>query len=242
MNPPLIETRLLRQFVAVAEELHFHRAAERLHMAQPPLSQAIRRLEAQIGAPLFTRSNRRVALTPAGTAFLRTARQTLQSLHEGVEQTRRVAAGVEGHLTISLINLAPYAPLLRALRRFRAAHPAVTFTLLEAGTQRQVQALEAGTADVGFMRAPGLSAPSLELETILREPVLVALPSGHPLQAQASVALSDLADAAFVASHRTLGLGFHDQLVRLCQAAGFTPAIVQEVRQLHTLVALVAAG
>jgi DNA-binding transcriptional LysR family regulator len=238
----VIETRLLQQFVAVAEELHFNRAAERLHMAQPPLSQAIRKLESAVGAPLFVRTNRSVALTPAGAAFLVTARSTLRALEEGVAQTQRVAQGIEGHLTLTFINIAPYAPLLRALRDFRHASPGISFTMVEATTQEQVIALEQGRADIGFMRTPGTSVPHLRLATVSSEPIVVALPAGHRLEAAPTIALELLKEDAFVASPRTLGKGFHDQLISLCHAAGFVPNIVQHGRQMQTLIALVAAG
>ena len=238
----MIETRLLQQFVAVAEELHFNRAAERLHMAQPPLSQAIRKLESAVGAPLFVRTNRSVALTPAGVAFLVTARSTLRALEEGVAQTRRVAQGIEGHLTLTFINIAPYAPLLRALRGFRHASPGISFTMVEATTQEQVIALEQGRADIGFMRTPGTSVPHLRLATVSSEPIVVALPAGHRLEEAPTIALELLKNDAFVASPRTLGKGFHDQLLSLCHAAGFVPDIVQHGRQMQTLIALVAAG
>lgn len=238
----MIETRLLQQFVAVAEELHFNRAAERLHMAQPPLSQAIRKLESAVGAPLFVRTNRSVALTPAGAAFLVTARSTLRALEEGVAQTQRVAQGIDGHLTLTFINIAPYAPLLRALRDFRHASPGISFTMVEATTQEQVIALEQGRADIGFMRTPGTSVPHLRLATVSSEPIVVALPAGHRLEAAPTIALELLKEDAFVASPRTLGKGFHDQLISLCHAAGFVPNIVQHGRQMQTLIALVAAG
>lgn len=238
----MIETRLLQQFVAVAEELHFNRAAERLHMAQPPLSQAIRKLESVVGAPLFVRTNRSVSLTPAGVAFLVSARSTLRALEEGVAQTRRVAEGIEGHLTLTFINIAPYTPLLRALRGFRHASPGISFTMVEATTQEQVIALEEGRADIGFMRTPGTSVPHLRLATVSSEPIVVALPAGHRLEAAPTIALELLKDDAFVASPRTLGKGFHDQLLSLCHAAGFVPDIVQHGRQMQTLIALVAAG
>jgi len=238
----VIETRLLQQFIAVAEELHFNRAAERLHMAQPPLSQAIRKLEAAVGAPLFERTPRSVALTPAGAAFLETARRTVQSLEEGVAQTRRVAQGMEGHLTLTFINIAPYAPLLQALRHFRERNPGIAFTMREATTQEQVNALERGEADIGFMRTPGTTTPHLRMQRLLSERICVALPTGHPLAARARVDLALLRNEAFVASPRTLGKGFHDQLIGLCQTAGFVPDIVQHGRQMQTLIALVAAG
>lgn len=238
----MIETRLLRQFIAVAETLHFNRAAQRLHMAQPPLSQAIRRLEAEIGATLFERTNRSVALTPAGAAFLETARRILDGLDEGVARTRRVAQGMDGHLTMTFINIAPYASLLRALRDFRLTCPAVAFTLREGTTREQVEALENGTADIGFLRTPGGSTPDLRFQALLREPLCVALPAGHPLAYKPSIELAKLKDEAFVASPRSLGQGLHDQLIQLCQTAGFRPMVAQEARQLQTLIALVAAG
>lgn len=238
----MIETRLLQQFIAVAEELHFNRAAQRLHMAQPPLSQAIRRLEREMGLALFERTNRSVALTPAGSAFLDSARQVLQTLDDGVAQTQRVAQGLEGLLTLTFINIAPYAPLLRALRGFRLASPGVAFTMREATTQEQVLALESGAADIGFLRTPGTTAPRLRFETLLREPICVALPACHRLAARDCIELAGLKNEAFVASPRPLGPGFHDQLIALCQAAGFVPRVVQQARQMQTLIALVASG
>jgi len=238
----MVETRLLQQFITVAEELHFNRAAKRLHMAQPPLSQAIRRLEQEIGAPLFYRTNRSVSLTPAGTAFLASSRKVLRLLEESIEHTRRVAQGIDGHLTLTFINIAPYGALLRALRRFCSTYPAVSFTLQEATTQEQVEALEQGRADLGFMRPPGRTAPGLRFVSILREPVIVAMPAMHRLAGNKIIPLAALQDDSFVSSPRHLGQGFHDQLIQLCAAAGFVPRIAQQARQLQTLVALVAGG
>ncbi|MET3650245.1 LysR substrate-binding domain-containing protein [Phyllobacterium ifriqiyense] len=238
----MIETRLLRQFIAVAEELHFNRAALRLHMAQPPLSQAIRRLEAEVGFNLFERTNRRVALTPAGASFLQTAREILLSLDNGLARTRRVAKGVDGHITMTFINIAPYSSLLRALRTFRGAHPTVEFTMREAPTHEQVKALESGVADIGILRSPGTTTPELCYETIFFEPFVAALPAGHRLQSHDSIPLNALSSESFVASSRALGQGFHDQIISLCQAAGFSPRITQEARRLPTLIALVASG
>ena len=237
----MIETRLLQQFIAVAEELHFNRAAKRLHMAQPPLSQAIRRLEEEIGTSLFVRNNRQVSLTPAGADFLKSSRKVLDLLEESVEQTRRVAQGIEGHLTLTFINIAPYSTLLDALRRFRHAYPAVSFTMQEATTQEQVEALETGRASLGFMRAPGKTAPGLRFESIFREPIVVALPVSHRLAGNQSIPLISVQNDTFVSSPRHLGQGFHDQLIQLCEAAGFVPSIAQQARQLQTLVALVAS-
>ena len=231
----MIETRLLRQFIAVAEELNFRRAAERLHMAQPPLSQAL-------GYPVFERTNRKVSLTPAGDAFLATARQVLASLEEGVAATRRVAQGIEGHLRLSFIHITPYAHVLHALRAFRLASPAVHFTLREASTQQQVEWLEQGEVDIALLRAPGRSTPGLRFERLSGEDIVIALPSGHRCAGQARVDLAELAGDDFVASPRALGQGFHDQLASLCLHAGFVPHVVQQARRLQTVLGLVAAG
>lgn len=238
----MIETRLLRQFIVVAEELHFRRAAERLHMAQPPLSQAIRRLEEVVGFPLFERTNRRVELTAAGVAFLGRAREILAALDDGLAHTRRIAQGIEGHLRLSLINLTPYPLIWRALRAFRASAPAVEVSLIEATTQEQMLMLEGAESDLGLLRTPGTTHPELEIETILREPLQVALPIAHPLASAQTVPLECLRNEAFVGSPRALGRGFHDQLVALCQSAGFTPRVVQQARQMQTVVGLVASG
>ena len=238
----MIETRLLRQFIAVAEELNFRRAAERLHMAQPPLSQAILRLEEALGYPVFERTNRKVSLTPAGTAFLATARQLLASLEEGVAAARRVAQGIEGHLRPSFIHITPYAHVLNALRALRAASPAVQFTLREASTQQQVEWLERGEVDIALLRAPGRGTPGLRFERLSGEDIVIALPSGHRCAGQATVDLADLAHDDFVASPRELGQGFHDQLASLCLHAGFVPQVAQQARRLQTVQGLVAAG
>lgn len=238
----MIETRLLRQFIAVAEELHFHRAAERLHMAQPPLSQAIRKLEEEIGARLFERTNRSVTLTAAGASFLETARRLIAQLNEGVEQARRMAAGIEGRLVITFIDTAHYAALPPILRAFRSRYPNIELTLREATTVEQIEALEAGEADVGFMRQPGSSRHRMTLESVCKEAILVALPEDHHWASAKIVRLSELAAEAFVSTPRLEGPGFHDQFIALCRLAGFSPRIVQEARQMQTVAGLVAGG
>ena len=238
----MVETRLLYQFIAVAEELHFNRAAQRLHMAQPPLSQAIQRLENEVGEQLFDRTNRRVVLTPAGVIFLKSAKKVLNLLDESIEQARRVAQGIEGHITLTFINIAPYSSLLQVLQRFRSESPGISFSIQEATTQEQIEALEQGRADLGFMRSPGRTAPRLQFEPILRELIVAALPATHPLASKDTIPLAALQGDAFVLSHRCLGQGFHDQIIQLCKSAGFLPQISQQAKQLQTLVALVAAG
>ena len=236
----MIELRLLRQFVAVAEELHFRRAAERLHMAQPPLSAAIRRLEDEIGATLLIRGSRHVALTAAGAVLLQEARRVLATLEGGVARTRLAASGRVG--TLDLTFLSNCAVLPAALRGFRLACPEVDLRLHEASTADQVARLLDGTADVGLLRPPGTPAPELAFERVLSQPLRLAVPADHALAAAATVALEDLADAGFVATPREKGAGFHDFVLDICRRAGFAPRIVQRARQMHTVKALVASG
>ncbi|WP_025130713.1 LysR substrate-binding domain-containing protein [Pseudomonas sp. PH1b] len=238
----MVETRLLRQFIVVAEELHFHRAAARLHMAQPPLSQAISRLEARLGFGLFDRNRRGVALTAAGTAFLATARGTLEHLAQGIEQARNVSLGMAGTLTVSSISIACYPTLLDALRRFREERPKVRLQLRELPSASQAQALLSGEVDVALMRHLPLPEPTIVSRRILAEPIVLALPVEHPGAQAGAVDLKDFATQDFVFTPRDLGSGYHDQLLALCADAGFIPRVVQQAAQIHTLVSLVACG
>jgi DNA-binding transcriptional LysR family regulator len=238
----MIDLRQLQQFAVVAEELHFHRAADRLHMAQPPLSQAIRKLEAELGARLFERTSRRVALTPAGVALLEVARHTLAALADGFEHTRRIAAGLAGTLTVTFLDMSVADRLPAILRRFRAAAPDVELRLREGTTAEQVEAVLSGAADIGFMRRPGIVHPNLRSELVAREAIRVALPQGHVLARRKAIRLADLASSPFVATPREKGAGFHDQMLGLCRLAGFSPAVAQRAREMQTVVGLVAAG
>lgn len=236
----MIDLRLLRQFVAVAEELHFRRAAERLHMAQPPLSTAIRRLEAELGAALLVRSSRQVTLTAAGAVLLEEARRVLATLEAGIARTRLAASGRVG--TLDLTFLSNCAVLPPALRAFRAECPDVDIRLHEASTADQVARLQDGTADVGFLRPPGAPAPDLAFELVVRQPLRLALPTDDPRAGMPVVALEDFAAADFVATPRDKGAGFHDTVLDQCRRAGFAPRIVQRARQMDTVKALVATG
>ncbi|HDS1695040.1 MULTISPECIES: LysR substrate-binding domain-containing protein [Pseudomonas] len=238
----MIETRLLRQFIAVAEELHFHKAAQRLHMAQPPLSQAINRLEEKLGFGLFLRNKREVRLTAAGAAFLDTAYRTLAELEQGIEYARNVSAGVSGKLTITAISIAYYDSLLNRLRRFRETYPNVQLTIREMPSAAQAKALLAGEADIGFMRRLPLPVGTLEARLLLDEQIVMALPASHPKARHEVVDLREFADEDFVFTPQALGGGYHAQLVALCESAGFYPRVVQEAAQIHTLLGLVACG
>lgn len=236
-----MELRHLRYFVAVAEELHFHRAAERLHISQPPLSQQVRALEAELDVLLLERNRRGVALTPAGAVFLAEARAILAAVEAATESARSVARGASGRLSLAFVGSAMHGALPAVLRAHRLAFPQVELALRELPTAAQLEALRAGRIDVGVIRPP-VDGPDLVLETIHTEPVVVALPEGHPLAARERVALADLHGEGFVLLARREAPGLHESLVRALARAGGAPRVVQEVREMQTVVGLVAAG
>ncbi len=236
-----MELRHLRYFVAVAEELHFGRAAARVGIAQPPLSQQIQRLEEELGVKLLQRTQRNVRLTPAGRAFLQHARQTLIQAEQAAAVARSVGQGIGGRLAVGLVSAANYNLLPPTLRRFRRDFPSVEVELREMTTQEQLAALREMRIQVGFMRAP-VESERLQRECLLHEPVVVALPAEHRLARQRAVSISALAEEPFVLFPRSYALNYFDQIVGLCRAAGFSPRIAQEVMQLPTIVGLVGAG
>ena len=238
----MIETRLLRQFIAVAEELHFHKAAIRLHMAQPPLSQAINRLEGKLGFSLFNRSKRGVKLTPAGDAFLHAAYSTLKELELGIEHARQVSEGIAGKLTVTAVSITYYESLLNSLRRFREHFPKVQLIIKEMPSSSQAKAIVAGEADIAFMRKLPISAQNVESRLLLDEEIVMALPAQHPKAGAGQIDLRHFAGEDFVFTPQALGTGYHSQLIALCEAAGFYPRVVQETVQIHTLIGLVACG
>ncbi len=178
-----MELRQLRYFVAVAEELHFRRAAERLHISQPPLSQQIRALEDELGFALLIRTRRRVQLTPAGEAFLRDARVLLGELDGAVATARRIDAGQTGRLRVGFVGSALLSIVPGTVERFRASRPGVAIELRERSTVDQLRAVAAGLVDVGLVRPPIDDEGGLRAETVLRERTVAALPTGHPLAA-----------------------------------------------------------
>ncbi|HTO73566.1 MAG TPA: LysR family transcriptional regulator [Gemmatimonadales bacterium] len=240
MNPEL-ELRHLRSFVAVAEELHFGRAAARLGIAQPPLSQQIQRLEASLGTRLFDRTNRRVELTDSGRALLEHATRVLQGSAAAVEAVRRAARGESGPLRVAFAASVMFLSLPRIIRAFRHRYPEVRLDLREMPTGLQLEALRAEELDIGFLRQPEPD-PALELETVMREPLRAAVPAGHPLANRRRIRLESLAAEPFVLFPREIAPGLHAQVLALCRSAGFAPRIVQESRELYTTVSLVEAG
>lgn len=237
----MIELRHLRYFVAVAEELHFGRAAERLHMAQPPLSQQIRQLEEYLGFQLFYRTKRSVRLTEAGQQFLDDTRQLLHQLEQAIETGRQISRGERGQLVIGFVSSAAYNVLPLILRAFRSQVPAVRLELHEMATNEQLQWLREGKIDIGFLRPP-VEDKTLHLQIIVREPMVVALPETHPLAAESQIALATLANESFILFPRLLSPRAYDQIIGLCQQAGFSPKVVQEAMQMQTIVSLVAGN
>lgn len=236
-----MELRHLRYFVAVAEELHFGRAAERLRMAQPPLSQQIKRLEEELGVELLRRTKRRVELTEAGEAFLREASLALSQVDVAAEAARRADRGETGTLSVGFVGSAAYEVLPEILKAFRERYPEVEVGLEELTTAQQVRALGEGRIEVGFVRPP-VGEDGLEVETVLREPLVAVLPSDHPLSGQEDVSLGALAEEPFVMTPRRLGPSFYDRIVGACREAGFSPRVVQEAIQMQTIIGMVAAG
>ncbi len=237
-----MELRHLRYFAMVAEELHFGRAAERLGIAQPPLSQQIKALEEEIGAPLFLRTKRHVSLTAAGAAFLMEARKTLDQADRARNAARRAARGEMGQLVVGFVSSAVYGEFPSIFRRMRTLHPNVTLILRDLTSEEQVEAMMAHQLDVGVIRPPVAGTESLAMRVIWNEPILAALPQTHPLAKQKEIAIGALAEESFLLVPREFGPGFYDQIIRACAQAGFVPRVVQEARGIQTIVCLVAGG
>jgi DNA-binding transcriptional LysR family regulator len=241
----MIELRRLAAFVAVAEEGHITRAAERLGMAQPPLSRLVRGLETELGTLLLRRLPRGVEPTEAGLALLEEARAVLTRSEQISDTVRRTARGEQGRLAIGFTSSAALHPFVpSALRTFRAARPGVRMELDEAGTIELVAAMLQGRLDAAFVRSPVESIPGLIVDPVLDEPMLVALPADHAL-AEASdetLSLAALATEQFILYRRPAGPGLYDAIVTACRGAGFTPDVTQEAPRLPSTLSLVAAG
>jgi DNA-binding transcriptional LysR family regulator len=235
-----MELRHLRYFVAVAEELHFGRAARRLLISQPPLSQQIRRLEAEVGAPLFHRSRRGVELTGAGEALLPEARRTIEQSERALETARQGAQEPAPHIELGFVSSASFL-LADLLPRLRRDAPSLSIGLREGSTSQQVEMLRTGVLSLGILRAPVVGT-GIATRTIVAEPLLVALPGDHPLADRPSLALRDLAEQPFVLFDRHLGHALFDQITGACRAAGFIPDVVQSTSSLVTVAHLVGAG
>jgi DNA-binding transcriptional LysR family regulator len=237
-----VELRQLRYFVAVAEELHFRRAAARLHVSQPPLSQQIARLEEELGVSLLARTRRRVELTPAGQAFLRDARVMLAELDVAVATARRIDTGQSGLLRVNFVGSALLSIVPGIVQRFRRGRPEVELELRERSTVDQLRALSAGIVDVGLVRPPVETEQDLRAEVVLRERTVAAIPVGHPLAKLRRVPLKRLATEPLVLFPRQQAPGFHDLLIGRLAATGGSPQVVQYAPEMLTIIGLVAAG
>ncbi|OLV16846.1 LysR family transcriptional regulator [Deinococcus marmoris] len=236
-----MELRHLRHFVALAEEEHFGRAAERVFVVQQALSNSVRNLEEEVGVPLVLRTTRRVQLTPAGQEFLVGARETLALAGQTVERARRAARGEVGRLTVGFVSGLAFGGLPEIVRRFRELYPNVSVDLRELTAPEQEAGLRGAVLDVGLMLLP-VRAANLDSRALWRQPLVAALPAGHPLARKRRLKISDLAPEPFVFFPRQLRATYFDQVMRWCAGAGFTPNVVQEAIEIPTLLSLVAAG
>lgn len=240
-----LELRQLRYFVTVAEELHFGHAATRLHMTQPPLSQAIQALEALLGAALFLRNRRGVALTPAGAALLPEARRMLAEAAGFPELVQRAAAGASGRLVLAFVTSADYSVLPPFLRAYRTAFPAVEIVLQEATSDVQLDDLLHARIDCGLLipPLPEKARVALDYRKVLDEPLILAAPAGlAALAGPGPVRLQDLPALPLIIFPRKISPALHDAILSCFAAAGVTPVIGQEAIQMQTIVGLVSAG
>ena len=237
-----MELRQIRSFLSVAETLHFGRTAELIHLSQPALSLQIRALEAEVGVRLLERNRRKTTLTPAGRAFRDAAIAGVAQLDRAIRNARLAADGKLGLLRIGFISTAGSELLPDTIRAFRELNPEVEFSLRNILTAEQIQMLEAGALDIGFLRLPIGGHTQLEVATIHREPFLLVVPASHPLGARKKVRLSEVAGQDFVMYDRKHAPGFHDQVFGMLRNAGIVPNVCQTAGEMPTLIALVAAG
>ncbi|MFZ3561242.1 LysR substrate-binding domain-containing protein [Streptomyces sp. BH055] len=241
-NDPTIQQ--LRVFQVVAEELHFGRAARRLHTTQPPLTRHVQALERAVGTPLLKRSSRRVELTPAGATFYAEVVVVLARLDRAVDLTRQSATGQVGRLVLGYVEPLAIDLLPRVLRSFRQLHAHTDLRLHELHTQEQIEALHAGTIDCGLLRAPANVDPTLSFEHVWTDELSAALPANHRLVrgGRAEIDLVELAEEPFVLYERGLGQGLISATLSGCAAAGFTPIVAHQAQSTPMLLTLVAAG
>ena len=239
MNPD-VELRHLRYFVAVAEELHFGRAAERLHVAQPGLSQQIQALARALGVPLFDRTSRRGELTAAGARLLAEGTRALAQTERALDRARRAGRGEVGRLTVAAIGSATYDVIPALLREHRRRFPEVELVLREMSTPAQVHALRGGEIDVGFLRLPA-DTRDLVASTVREETMLLMLPESHRLAALAEVPLAALAGEPLILFPASPRPSWADTVIAACREAGFDPRVAQEAMESATVVSFVAA-
>lgn len=235
-----MEIRQLRYFVAVAEEMHFNRAAERLHIAQPALSQQIQRLERDLRTTLFARTTRSVELTETGKVLLVAARRVIMETEHALSSVEQAVEGKTGILRVGFVGSAALNLIPRIVPQMRQMHPGMELELHELTTEQQLGSLESGNLDVGIVRDVE-SLPQIVAHELTREPLIVALPEDHPLAGKPSLALTDLSEAGFVVFPRQRVSRLYDVISALCLQAGFRMRVAQEAVQFPTILGLVAA-
>lgn len=236
-----MDLRQLRYFLAVAEELHFGRAAERLHITQPPLTVAIRQLERELGAALFDRTTRRVTMTPAGVAFRQRVQAAVAELEEAAADVVNVAAGLSGKLQIGFVSSASYTVVPEAIREFRLRLPRVDLALNPLTSGEQVEQILDGHLDVGVIRDPGI-IPGLALDLIQSEALLAVLPEGHPLATNQEISPNQLRDEPMILFPYQLMPGFVTRVTALFHDEGIAPKVAHRIVHQETVLGLVAAG
>lgn len=242
-NEKHMALRYLRYFVAAAEELHLTRAAQRLRMAQPPLSQQLRKLEQHLGTPLFHRHPRGLELTAAGHAFYRDATQILELSQRATERARGIGAGLGGRLVVGFCSSTVFEQRLAELiRDYRALYPGVTLAPVEDSSVRLVERLREGELDGAVIRLPCAGIDAFARQDVLAEDMILALPPGHRLERRKTVALEEVADEPMIIFPRQTAPSLHDAIIASCQRAGFTPRLSQESSQVPSAINLVAAG
>jgi DNA-binding transcriptional LysR family regulator len=236
-----IELRHLRYFLAVAETLHFSKAARLLGMAQPPLSQQIKRLEQLVGHSLFDRTTRGVKLTLAGQLLAERARSTIEKVQDDLAQVRRLGRGEEGTLTVGFSGSVMFTDLPAAIESYRRRYPKVELRLRELATSAQIAALLTGTLDLAFLRDADPSE-GIQFSTLIEERYVAVLPEAHRLARKRSLRVRDLQKEPFILFARRMGPLAFDRTIACCERNGFRPNIVQDAPQWPTLVRLVSAG
>ncbi len=236
-----MEIRHLRYFIAVAEELHFGRAAARVNICQPPLSQQIKSLEDELGARLFDRTKKSVSLTPTGTAFLCDAREILRRVEEAKNRVQRISNGQEGEIFLGVVPSAMDTFLPEGIGEFCLERPGITLKLSEMGTLELLEALRASRIDIGILRLFEQDSRGFRRETIVREPYVLAVPHGHPLAKHRRIPLASLDGQPFVSFPRETHPRLYDRIMACLAAAGSTPRIVQEASTKRAAIAFVAA-
>jgi DNA-binding transcriptional LysR family regulator len=236
-----MELKHLTSFIAVAEQLSFVRAADRLYLSQPALTGQIQRLEEELGVQLLARNRRSVKLTDAGKVFLVEARATLSRARQAADRAQKAARGEIGRLRIGFVSSAALEIVPSIVVAFRKQHPEVTLDLMNLRTVSQVKKLISKNLDIGFLRLP-LSNEQLRTTVVHREPFLLVLPKGHPRARDKQVQIAHLQDERFVAYGRRWAPGFFDSVIQMCLKEGFSPNIVQETGEMYTAIALIAAG